>query len=378
MSSQLPPLQIERLTRIAEFEALRPEWEALHESCDHDSIFLTFGWQYLWWKHYGQKAELALFTARSRGKLVGVLPAYVQTQRVRGAVPVRMLRLIGTGGDTAPDYLGMLVHDEFAHSASRELVRAVMEWDEWDVLRFADLWKSSALQEALLEAADERKLGHQSDVSARIYYAKLPGTFDEYLAGMHRDRRYTVRNTRRRFEKEPGARFTIYNDPQTIDAAFDRLKELHLLRWAPRDDHHAFASDTYLSFHRSVVHDCLSKGYLRLCGLEVDGVAVAMYYCYVYRGCWYYFQSGFDPAFERLRPGLVLMGYAINAAIDEGCHTFDMLRGEYDFKRQWAKETRETHCVTILRPTLQGHAWQLLVQRLPRWKRAIMARFART
>jgi len=86
----------------------------------------------------------------------------------------------------------------------------------------------------------------------------------------------------------------------------------------------------------------------------------------------YYFQGGFDPAMSKLRPGLVLMGHAIEQAILEGTRTFDMLRGEYEFKTHWAKERHETAQIAVSRITPAGLTWHLRTEILP----ALKKRFA--
>jgi CelD/BcsL family acetyltransferase involved in cellulose biosynthesis len=370
-------LQIARITDPRELDSLAGEWRSLVNTSDRNSIFVTYEWQSQWWKHYGANGELAILTARADGQLVGILPAYIQKQRLRGGLTARVLRFIGTGGDTSPDYLDAILADSHAPAAAIEFARTLLEWNGWDILKLTDSDESSPLRHALTEAAARAGLPCESELSARISIAHLPKTFDEYLAGMSGDRRYTVRNTRRKFAALPGARFTIHQDPATLDQAIDRLIELHHLRWGPRDPDHAFATNEYVAFHRAIMHDCMRNGWLRLCALETEGRTIAMYYCYAYRGTWYYFQSGFDPAVERVRPGLVLMGHMFEAAINENSTVFDMLRGEYDFKKVWAKQIRETHGVTIRRTTLQGRAWQLFTRDLPRWKRSVLARLGR-
>jgi CelD/BcsL family acetyltransferase involved in cellulose biosynthesis len=104
-------------------------------------------------------------------------------------------------------------------------------------------------------------------------------------------------------------------------------------------------------------------------GAEVDGRIVALLYCYRFRDRVLYFQGGFDPAQAALRPGLTLMGHAIEQAIEEGAQVFDMLRGEYDFKSQWAKQKRRTAQTTVFEGSLAAALWRLRMQLLPPAKR---------
>src|SRR5262245_62597392 len=66
------PYQIEELTRLEQFEALRPEWDALLTRAEA-SLFQTWEWQWSWWRHFG-RGRLCIMTARRGGELVGIAP----------------------------------------------------------------------------------------------------------------------------------------------------------------------------------------------------------------------------------------------------------------------------------------------------------------
>jgi CelD/BcsL family acetyltransferase involved in cellulose biosynthesis len=120
-----------------------------------------------------------------------------------------------------------------------------------------------------------------------------------------------------------------------------------------------------------VMHRALAQGWLRLFCIEAEGQVMAMLYCYRWRDRMCYFQGGFDPAQSKLRPGLILMGHAIEQAIVEGAGVYDMLRGQYDFKTQWARSTRQTGVFELPRRTLGATAWHLRTEVLPGWKRRL-------
>jgi hypothetical protein len=84
----------------------------------------------------------------------------------------------------------------------------------------------------------------------------------------------------------------------------------------------------------------LSQGQLRLLGLELEGRTIAMIYGMQYKGRFCFFQSGFDPAYAAYSPGDVLMGYAVELAIEQGCEIFDMLKGDHEYKRHFFQDSR--------------------------------------
>jgi CelD/BcsL family acetyltransferase involved in cellulose biosynthesis len=49
----------------------------------------------------------------------------------------------------------------------------------------------------------------------------------------------------------------------------------------------------------------------------------------------YLYISGFDPALDRLSPGMLLVGHALEQAVNEGFATLDFLRGQEPYKYFW-------------------------------------------
>lgn len=338
-----PQLRLEVVSTSEAFEALAPDWHALQDRCSRKSVFSSWEWNSLWWRVYGQKAALRIIVAREGSRVVGILPLYIQRLKYYGIFTVRLLRFVGTGGNTAPDYLGPLIADDVAPRVSAELADQVArKLGGWDVMQLSDLTPNTEFVKEMTQRCERQGCIIKVDEWARIPFGKLAPTFDEYLATLSTNRRQSVRNRRRRFEKLEGAQFLRCTDIDELDAMFDRLAELHRMRWQGRAVQHSFASEEYLSFHRALIHALFLKDHLRLFALKAEGEIFAILYCFKFNGEMLYFQSGFDPVRAELSPGQVLIGYVIEAAIADHCHTFDMLKGDYDHKRYFFKDTRVT------------------------------------
>jgi CelD/BcsL family acetyltransferase involved in cellulose biosynthesis len=358
------------------FESLREEWDAILGAANEVSVFVSWEWQYHWWRHYGKQHRLRILTAWENGRLTGILPLYIQTTTLYPFFRVNVVRFIGTGGDTAPDYLGPLLGPLAAERTARAFVGyMVNELHGWDVLYLSDLVVDSVFGELLAQQCVA--VGHAitKSVAARIAYIALPPSWDDYLAGLRRDRRYTIRNTRRKFETQHHGQFYVRVEEDGIDEAVDRLIALHHRRWQAKSERHAFSSPEYVGFHRDVIHACARRGWIRFYSLEANRVPVAVFYCYRFRNQIFYFQAGFNPDYERLRPGLVLIGYAVEHAIREGNAVFDFLRGEHEYKTQWGKSMRETRALTAYRSGLGAAVYRMREERIPAVKRWIKRMF---
>jgi len=68
----------------------------------------------------------------------------------------------------------------------------------------------------------------------------------------------------------------------------------------------------------------------------------------------YFYQSGYDPAWRKYSVGLVTMGLAIKHALAEGAEEYDLLHGTEAYKFRWAKETRDLSRVHLFPPSWRG------------------------
>jgi CelD/BcsL family acetyltransferase involved in cellulose biosynthesis len=341
-----------------EFAGLAPEWNRLHDKATVASVFTSWVWQFNWWQVYGAGQPLRILVASQGGDVVGILPLYVQAISMLG-VPVRLLRLVGTGGDTHPDDLGTILDPVRGQAAALQLARAALRLRDGDVLLLSDLAADCPLRAAVESEARLAGRAVLAGVSEKIAFVRLPRTWDAYLQSLSSHHRLGVRYKRRKATRSHAVRFFVWEDPARLDSVFDRLAELHRRRWQASGGSTSFSSAQYLEFHRRVMKACLPRGWLRLYCLELDGEIAAIVYCYRFRNVVYCMQSGFDPGKGKLKLGSVLLGHAFEHAIGEGNHIFDFLRGEHGYKDQLATDYRSTFCVRVFRATPGGLAYRL-------------------
>ena len=361
----------------AALAGLRSEWNGLLETSREASAFLSWEWQEAWWRIYGAGRGLRIYTRYRGGRLVGILPLYHQRVGVVPGLTCGRLRLVGSGGDTSPDYLGALLDPDGEEETAAALVNHVLDDRGWDALWLSDVREESPVAVALQAALARRRERLHIGPSTRITFLPLAASWETLLAGLDAHWRQEVRRRRRRLE-ERGARCVLLEDPAKLDVAFDRLGELHRLRWTRRAERHSFSTPEYLQFHREVMRRFLKRGWLRLFALQLGDQAIAMRYCFRFRHEVFAFQSGFDPAYDRLSPGSVLMSHVVEHSIREGARVVDMLKGEYPHKKSWSTEQRTTTSLRVYRPTLSGLLWMLRERELPALVRSARSRLTRS
>jgi CelD/BcsL family acetyltransferase involved in cellulose biosynthesis len=88
--------------------------------------------------------------------------------------------------------------------------------------------------------------------------------------------------------------------------------------------------------------------------LFVGRDAIAAVYGLEVGNRFYYYQSGYDPAWSARSPGMVLVGRTIEDAYARGLTDYDFLRGTEPYKLDWAADRRETLALRLRAPGLRA------------------------
>jgi CelD/BcsL family acetyltransferase involved in cellulose biosynthesis len=348
-------VQVRTVSSQEGFSAIAADWERLHSEARVASVFNSWMWQYAWSDIYGHDKQLRILVASRGNAIVGILPLYIQTVAMLG-LPVRRLRVIGSGGDTNPDDLGPFFARDCETVAASALAREVLTMKGVDVVELTDIDSRSPLPLAMMLEAEKMQVECALGRSEKIAYLELPGDWKSYLDSVSRHRRSGIVNARRRLAQAHPTRFFVWQDAANLDRAVDKLAELHRKRWGAASE--SFASREYMALHRAAMKECFGRDWLRLYCLEIGGEVAAISYCYRFRRHIFMMQAGFDPAYAKFSPGNVLLGYALEHAIGEGNAVFDFLRGEHTYKQLLATGCRETVSVTAFRQTLGAVAYR--------------------
>jgi len=332
----------EVVTESSDLRALVDEWRSLAER--RGNAFLTPEWFLAWLSHCCRGWEPHVATSRTgRGTLLGLLP------------------LVSSKGNGGRELRFCPVGDHFQPVAEARDERAVAKGTAAAVA-LPDRGLRSLLLEnvdaeggwwhTLAEAAPARLATVERRQSV-LPFVELAGlSWDDYLAGRSRQLRSQLGRKLRRLRREHEVRFRRTRRPEEVATDLGILFELHDARWAERPSSSSLGDPAIRAFHLDFATAALDRGWLRLFVMEVDEAPVAALYGWLVGGRWSYYQAGFDPAWSRHSPGMLLLAETIREAIAEGASEYDMLRGDEAFKRRFATSSR-TVCTILVAP--RGH-----------------------
>jgi CelD/BcsL family acetyltransferase involved in cellulose biosynthesis len=342
-----PPVSVLLSGDPGRLDALREEWSALLDVAGVPSPFLSWEWLAAWRRHFAARRALRILEARSAG---GALEGLLLLSARPGLAGARRWQLLGNGV-TGADGLDLLTRPG-GGAARAALIDALLDLDGWDALDLEDLPFGSPTVAALRAAATAR--GVRARVERRFACPgfAVRGGWEAHARRIRR--RETFGRRVRWLSRQPGFRVEVTAAPGEATAAMEDLLRLHRLRWAAEGGSYGIPPGAPEAFHREVAPLLAARGWLRLYRLFVDGRAIAAVYGIEAGRRFYYYQSGYDPAWAARSPGMVLVGRTVEDAHAHGLTDYDFLRGEEPYKLDWAADRRETCAVRLRAPSLRA------------------------
>ena len=315
---------------VRSFAAVRSLWEEILARRPWNSVFLTPAWQETWWDEFGREDELRLFTVGPEDAPLGVAPMLLQGDR-----------LTFLGDTDLFDYHDFIAVDPAFYPALFDC----LEQEPWRMMELTSAPEWTQTFELLPQAARERghdvRIEHE-DVAPGI---ELPGSWDEYLAGLRKKDRHELRRKLRRLESAGEITLRLAEGP-----TFDRDLELFQEVMAEsREEKRDFLSPERQAFFVRMAGRMRDLGLLKLFLLELDGEPIAAVLTFDYEGRRLLYNSGYRHEHARLAPGLLLKALCIRDAIQSGLTYFDLLRGAEAYKHHLGAADHSVYRIVVVR-----------------------------
>jgi CelD/BcsL family acetyltransferase involved in cellulose biosynthesis len=363
---------LEALPPLSELER---EWRKL-EAAGNPSFFTSWHWIGTLLSALPPASRPKLLRGNAGGETVALaLLGANQTRRRRGLVRSRCLYLNETG-DPRFDAL-TIEHNGILAAAEWELV----VWDEligWfaSLRDEADELHVGGSQRRLPEAAlGKWGLGcHETSLpSYSIDLCRLESSDGELYPVLSANARQQLRRALRYFERFGALRLAEAATATEALAFFNAMKKLHCESWERRARAHSFSSGFFEPFHRLLIGRSFAEGGTQLLKACAGDRVLGYLYNFRLGNRVYAYQSGFDDADRRERPGIVTHFLAIRHAFRSGAQVYDFMAG-----RNRLKESFATRCEPMLWQVVQQPRLTFRLEHFARqFKQAVTMRLAR-
>jgi CelD/BcsL family acetyltransferase involved in cellulose biosynthesis len=309
--------------RYDSIELLAPEWDELADRVSSPP-WVRPGWFSAWWAAFG-RGMLRVLAVRDGRRLVGVVP-FARTRLGRVSSPTNW---------HTPEF-GLLAEPAATGSLARVLFA---DRPESVSLAFVDV--SSQAMAGVRQAAGEKGYRCLSRSLERSPYILIDGDWELYEAGRSRKLLSELGRRRRRLADEGQFSFECVDGSERLDELLDEGFRVEAAGWKGAR-HSAIMSKVETDrFYRAVARWAAEHGWLRLAFLRLDGRPFAFDFCVEHDGVHYLLKTGFDPAYTRFAPGMILRYEMIARAFSVGLSSYEFLGGDATWKLRWADTTRE-------------------------------------
>jgi CelD/BcsL family acetyltransferase involved in cellulose biosynthesis len=283
------------------------------------------------WSRHLREGEIWSIAIFNRDRLVGLLPAFLQSTRPSGE---RTLRFLGSG---VSDYLDLLYESKECDRVLAALDGYLSESrDCWDLCDFHQLRPTSPWIGRHQTAGIPVTLHEQEPCPV----LNLPMNLEDLAQTIPKRQLDNCRYYWRRANRSGRIEIEQANS-SNLDSILQILFDLHAARWKSRGAEGALSDEAVRSFHREASRELLGVGIWRGYVLRLESQPLAVLAGFLHRRRFYYYLSGFDPRFVSLSPGTLVLHCAIEQAVREDAQQFDFLRGRESYKYLWgARDTR--------------------------------------
>lgn len=341
-------MKIVEIDNYSDFLGLEKEWNILLERCEH-SIFSTWEWLSIWWKHFGGNQRLILLLATEKDYIIGIAPLMYSTRKIYGLHRGKV-SFIGT---PHADY-----NDFIIAGKTEECIRRFIEYlnrlpEKWIYIELTEIPENSKSIPIL------SKLSKTLKPSSICPYKQLPKSPGAFLESLGRNMRRNLRRYMEKAKKNFKVTFSDYSDIESCTEGMHLLFKLHQKRWESRGSPGAFADTSFRNFHLEIAKNFAKKRQLGLFLLKLSDEPAAAIYGFKDQTKFYGYLSGFNPNYSEYSVGNLLIAHVMENCIREGLSEFDFMRGGEEYKGLWKTQLRRNQSAEIPRGSLYSTLYWL-------------------
>ena len=348
-------MHVDVIDTYDDFDKLRLNWESLYTLDPEAQFFLSWIWlSQLFLRRPDSWCILAAKPNQDASDYVAFFPLRPTSRFSKSRN--EYIDEIYMGGNFWADYTGLICHPDFEQTA---------------IPAFAEHLKSMNWSKLHLESfrASDRRIALLTDQFAAPYFRKsyrnrtskvdginnlispfvsLPASFDEYLqTRVSTNTRQKIRRFLRKIATSDDLRIDA-TTPSTRDQDLDALIGYWKDRWAERKGKKI---DTLGSKYRRILEQGLEADIVYMPVLRQNDRPISILASFIDRDkkSLLYFVAGRNQSWNVLPAGLVLHAHNIRWAIENDMCTYDLLRGDEQYKYSLGAENRLLVCIRLER-----------------------------
>jgi CelD/BcsL family acetyltransferase involved in cellulose biosynthesis len=338
-------MQLQTFTSFEAAEPIAPEWDELIAALD-GSLYMTFDWCRVWWRHYGDGRDLRLFAVRDGERLAGVLPFFVE----RSGMPLLRARVAKLAGS---DFTIAMVNPPLQPGVAAEAFGAAMkqlfEDDRCDLVHVGPISGAAPSLDGIRRAAAGARTVRDRESGSHTLF-ELPEGFDAYMQGLSKNQRSNYRRNVNKLGKAFEFEVDVVRGGPELEREFEAFVEMHQAQWQADNRLGHFGDwPGSLEFTRDLVRTLARTDRVRLVRLIADGEVVSYYFCFELRGTYYWRLPArlVGERWDQFALGRVGLLKMLEVAAAEGATAIEAGSGRYEYKEKLNARSLPLHSIAL-------------------------------
>ena len=313
-------MRLIKVYRTFRDDRLRAGWRDLFRNGD-TCVQSSYEWMAAWWECFPKKSrELLIVTVEEEGSIVGIGPFMIEKNAM-----ISQLKFIGSG---LTDYHEILVSADGGQAVLSMIMDYVGKNDYTDLINLEQVSGSLAVVRI---SRGPRAFQQTEMVRCLTVNLDFP-SWEEYLKSVGRNLRRDWTKKYHHLANMGDLKLVKLDKSQAKREWLDDLLSLHIRRWDREKEVSKFSEKRMKAFLARVVEEIPE---VTLYVLRLKGAIIAYRLGFAQGQTFYDWNTSHDPDFADQSVGKVLMGLVIKDLIACGFKRFNLMRGDYEWKRKW-------------------------------------------
>jgi CelD/BcsL family acetyltransferase involved in cellulose biosynthesis len=338
-------LRVETVSDADGLLGLRNDWDRLVKQDPGRNSHSTFEWVHAWWFDFALKSAgrlhktLNIVVVRQDDHVVAIAPLVIHTAH-RGKLKIRKVEFAGAA---FADYQDFILEVKAPGLVSAIVRHLVSNSDAWDLVELRHIREDSITPSFLDQAIRSNGLPFRVRLERQCFFVHIESDWRTYLRSRSRRTRKTFRNhmNRLRALESEGLQVRIVDSPHTEPDLLARMIELEQrkrIRGAPT----LYMFQGTEQFYQRLIEMFGPPGQLYVAVME-KGQRLIAYELGFCNGLTLLANAkAYDVAFKRYSPGTMLLPAIFDFGFQSGFREYDFGRGDEEYKKLLAKDSRRT------------------------------------
>jgi len=313
------------IKNLQDFFNLKNEWNALLDTCEYNSVFLSHEFLYSWWSSFGKNKQLLLLVSYQNEKLVAIAPFFIKKRKVF---------FLGTPHS---DYSDFICKDKI----KKDFISKVNLYLKNNKLSHIHLHQIS---ERSITPSILKNLNYKVQEQGKCPTLLIKGYEEEIQKNQLRKK--SLKRHFNYFNRNGELNIKHYYSKNEIIKHLDSFFQQHIDRWQGTNSPSLFHKETNKQFYYNLVKNFSETNQLIFSVVTWNKEILAFHFGFQHNNIFTWYKPTYNNSLKHKSPGEVLIKYLLEYAVEHNFTEFDFTRGLEGFKLRFANEIKTNFFAT--------------------------------